>query len=65
MVALAGRTLVKCEAVADELTAIGARALPLVCDVSVRSQVEQAMVALASNDLTYMSGQTLMLTGGA
>jgi 2-hydroxycyclohexanecarboxyl-CoA dehydrogenase len=45
MVALAGRTLAKCEAVADEITAIGAKALPLACDVSVRSQVEQAVTA--------------------
>jgi 2-hydroxycyclohexanecarboxyl-CoA dehydrogenase len=47
MVALAGRTLAKCEAVADEITAIGAKALPLACDVSVRSQVEQSVTATA------------------
>ena len=45
MVALAGRTIAKCGAVADEITALGVKALPLACDVGVRSDVEQAVVA--------------------
>ena len=45
MVAVAGRTLAKCEAVAAEITDFGGEALPLVCDVSVRSQVEAAVSA--------------------
>jgi 2-hydroxycyclohexanecarboxyl-CoA dehydrogenase len=44
-VALAGRTIAKCEAVAAELTELGAEALPLACDVSVRSDVDRAVTA--------------------
>jgi len=44
-VALAGRTLSKCEAVADEIAALGGRALPIACDVSVRAQVDAAVEA--------------------
>jgi 2-hydroxycyclohexanecarboxyl-CoA dehydrogenase len=45
MVALAGRTVSKCEAVATEISALGAKALPLVCDVSLRSQVDEVVAA--------------------
>jgi NAD(P)-dependent dehydrogenase (short-subunit alcohol dehydrogenase family) len=38
-VAVAGRTLAKCERVAEEIAAAGARALPLACDVGDRGQV--------------------------
>jgi 2-hydroxycyclohexanecarboxyl-CoA dehydrogenase len=44
-VALVGRTLSKCEAVAAEIVTHGGRALPLACDVSVRSQVDAAVAA--------------------
>ena len=44
-VALAGRTLSKCEAVADEIAALGGRALAIACDVSVREQVDAAVEA--------------------
>lgn len=44
-VAVAGRTIAKCEAVAAELTELGAEALPLACDVSVRSDVDRAVTA--------------------
>jgi 2-hydroxycyclohexanecarboxyl-CoA dehydrogenase len=44
-VALAGRTIAKCEAVAAELTELGAEALPLACDVSVRGDVDRAVTA--------------------
>jgi len=39
-VALAGRTLSKCEAVAAEIAALGGRALPIACEVSVREQID-------------------------
>jgi len=45
IVALAGRTVSKCDAVAEEVRRTGAKALALACDVSVRSQVEQAVTA--------------------
>jgi 2-hydroxycyclohexanecarboxyl-CoA dehydrogenase len=46
MVALAGRTLTKCEAVAGELAALGLPAtLALACDVSNRDQVDRAIEA--------------------
>jgi len=44
-VALAGRTVSKCEAVADEIAALGGRALAIACDVSVREQVDAAVEA--------------------
>jgi 2-hydroxycyclohexanecarboxyl-CoA dehydrogenase len=44
-VALAGRTLSKCEAVAAEISDLGGRALPISCDVGVRAQVEAAVAA--------------------
>ena len=44
-VALAGRTLSKCEAVADEIAALGGRAVAIACDVSVRDQVDAAVEA--------------------
>jgi 2-hydroxycyclohexanecarboxyl-CoA dehydrogenase len=44
-VALAGRTIAKCEAVAAELKAFGAEVVPLACDVSVRSDVDRAVAA--------------------
>ena len=45
MVALAGRTLSKCDAVADEISALGVKAIALACDVSVRAQVDEAVAA--------------------
>jgi 2-hydroxycyclohexanecarboxyl-CoA dehydrogenase len=47
-VAVAGRTLSKCEAVAAEIAEIGAKAAPVACDVSVREQVEAAVAATVS-----------------
>ena len=47
-VSLAGRTLSKCEAVAAEIAALGGRALPVACDVSVREQVDAAVAATVS-----------------
>jgi 2-hydroxycyclohexanecarboxyl-CoA dehydrogenase len=47
-VALAGRTLSKCEAVAAEIADLGGRALPLACDVGVRAQVDAAVAATVS-----------------
>lgn len=44
-VALAGRTLSKCEAVAAEIAALGGRALPIACEVSVREQIDAAVDA--------------------
>jgi NAD(P)-dependent dehydrogenase (short-subunit alcohol dehydrogenase family) len=44
-VAVAGRTLAKCEAVAAEIGELGARAVPVRCDVSVREDVEAAVAA--------------------
>lgn len=44
-VALAGRTLSKCVAVAEEIQALGEVALPLRCDVSVRGDVDDAVAA--------------------
>jgi NAD(P)-dependent dehydrogenase (short-subunit alcohol dehydrogenase family) len=44
-VALAGRTLSKCESVAAEIADLGGRALPIACDVGVRAQVEAAVAA--------------------
>jgi 2-hydroxycyclohexanecarboxyl-CoA dehydrogenase len=44
-VALAGRTLSKCEAVAVEIASLGGRAVPIACDVSVRKQVDAAVAA--------------------
>ena len=44
-VALAGRTLSKCEVVAEEIEELGGRALPIACDVSVREQVDAAVEA--------------------
>jgi len=47
-VALAGRTLSKCEAVADEIAALGGQALPIACDVSLRDEVDAAVAATVS-----------------
>jgi 2-hydroxycyclohexanecarboxyl-CoA dehydrogenase len=47
-VALAGRTLSKCEAVAAEIADLGGRALPIACDVSVREQIDAAVAATVS-----------------
>jgi 2-hydroxycyclohexanecarboxyl-CoA dehydrogenase len=47
-VALAGRTLSKCEAVAAEIADLGGKALPLACDVGVRAQVDAAVAATVS-----------------
>jgi NAD(P)-dependent dehydrogenase (short-subunit alcohol dehydrogenase family) len=44
-VAVAGRTLSKCEAVAAEIAELGARAVPVACDVGVREEVEAAVAA--------------------
>ena len=44
-VALAGRTLSKCEAVAAEIADLGGTALPIACDVGVRAQVDAAVAA--------------------
>jgi NAD(P)-dependent dehydrogenase (short-subunit alcohol dehydrogenase family) len=46
-VALAGRTVAKCEAVAAEIDAFGGSALALACDVTERSQIESALAATA------------------
>jgi NAD(P)-dependent dehydrogenase (short-subunit alcohol dehydrogenase family) len=42
-VGLAGRTLAKCEAVAAEIAALGGRATPIACNVSVRADLEAAV----------------------
>jgi 2-hydroxycyclohexanecarboxyl-CoA dehydrogenase len=42
-VVVAGRTLAKCEAVADEIEASGGRAVAVACDVNERPQVEAAV----------------------
>jgi NAD(P)-dependent dehydrogenase (short-subunit alcohol dehydrogenase family) len=44
-VAVAGRTLSKCEAVAAEIAELGARTVPVACDVGVREEVEAAVAA--------------------
>jgi len=44
-VALAGRTVSKCVAVAEEISAFGGTALALACDVTERLQVDQAVAA--------------------
>src|SRR5437763_8741591 len=44
-VALAGRTVSKCEAVAGEISAFGGSALALACDVTERDQVDAAVKA--------------------
>jgi len=44
-VALAGRTLTKCEAVADEIAVLGGHALAIACDVGLREQVDAAVEA--------------------
>jgi 2-hydroxycyclohexanecarboxyl-CoA dehydrogenase len=44
-VAVAGRTLSKCEAVAAEIAALGGQALAIACDVSLREQVDAAVEA--------------------
>jgi 2-hydroxycyclohexanecarboxyl-CoA dehydrogenase len=46
-VALAGRTVAKCEAVAAEIDAFGGSALALACDVTERPQIESALAATA------------------
>jgi 2-hydroxycyclohexanecarboxyl-CoA dehydrogenase len=47
-VALVGRTLSKCAAVAAEIESLGGRAVPLTCDVSVRAQVDAAVATTVS-----------------
>ncbi|SNQ49197.1 Short-chain dehydrogenase [Frankia canadensis] len=47
-VALAGRTVAKCEAVVAEIDAFGGRALALACDASERAQVDAAVGAAVS-----------------
>jgi 2-hydroxycyclohexanecarboxyl-CoA dehydrogenase len=44
-VALVGRTLSKCEAVAAEIAALGGTAVAIACDVGVREQVDAAVEA--------------------
>ena len=44
-VSLAGRTVSKCVAVAEEISAFGGTALALACDVTERLQVDQAVAA--------------------
>ncbi|OXM64074.1 SDR family NAD(P)-dependent oxidoreductase [Amycolatopsis vastitatis] len=46
-VALAGRTVAKCDAVAAEIDAFGGSALALACDVTERTQIESALAATA------------------
>ena len=46
-VAVAGRTLSKCQDVADEITAAGGRAIALECDVNDRSQIDRSVAATA------------------
>ncbi|MGW3966973.1 SDR family NAD(P)-dependent oxidoreductase [Amycolatopsis sp. NPDC005003] len=46
-VALAGRTVAKCEAVAAEIDAFGGSSIALACDVTDRAQVEAAIAATA------------------
>jgi 2-hydroxycyclohexanecarboxyl-CoA dehydrogenase len=46
-VGLAGRTVAKCEAVADEIAAFGGTAVALACDVTDRKQVDAAVAATA------------------
>ncbi|MEV5712909.1 SDR family oxidoreductase [Amycolatopsis mediterranei] len=46
-VALAGRTVAKCAAVAAEIGAFGGSALALACDVTERTQIESALAATA------------------
>ena len=44
-VALVGRTLSKCEAVAAEIAGLGGTAVAIACDVGVREQVDAAVDA--------------------
>ena len=46
-VALAGRTVSKCEAVAAEIDAFGGSSIALACDVTDRAQLEAAIAATA------------------
>jgi NAD(P)-dependent dehydrogenase (short-subunit alcohol dehydrogenase family) len=46
-VALAGRTLSKCESVAAEIAAFGGTALALACDVTERQQIDATVAATA------------------
>jgi NAD(P)-dependent dehydrogenase (short-subunit alcohol dehydrogenase family) len=46
-VALAGRTLSKCESVAAEIAAFGGTALALACDVTERKQIDATVAATA------------------
>jgi NAD(P)-dependent dehydrogenase (short-subunit alcohol dehydrogenase family) len=43
--AIVGRTLMKCERTADEIIALGGRAIALACDVGSREQVDGAIAA--------------------
>jgi len=45
-VGLAGRTVAKCAAVAEEIGAVGGSAIPIACDVTVRADVEAAVAAV-------------------
>ena len=48
-VALAGRTVSKCEAVAAEITAFGGTALALACDVTKRAEIDATVAATAGH----------------
>lgn len=60
-VALAGRTLAKVESVADEITALGGRALALACDVkdaaSLEATVASTLEALGGIDILVNNAQ--------
>jgi 2-hydroxycyclohexanecarboxyl-CoA dehydrogenase len=47
-VAVAGRTLAKCERVAEEITATGAPAFPFACDVADRAQVDELVTRVVA-----------------
>jgi NAD(P)-dependent dehydrogenase (short-subunit alcohol dehydrogenase family) len=49
LVAVAGRTLSKCVDVANEIEAVGARALPLACDVADRADVARAVAGVVGH----------------
>jgi NAD(P)-dependent dehydrogenase (short-subunit alcohol dehydrogenase family) len=60
--ALVGRTVSKCEAVAAEIEAFGGTAISVECDVSVRAQVDAAVAATVSHfggiDILVNNAQT-------
>jgi len=61
-IALLGRTKSKCDAVAAELDALGARGLPLACDTGSRAEVDAAIAstveAFGHIDILVNSAQT-------